>query len=607
MSVEITFQPLGRKGQFPRGITLLEAARQLGVGLSAICGGAGVCGTCRVIIPPEGRGAVSPPTASELEELEETERTDGLRLACQARALADLHVFVPPESLTASQRTQVEGRQTPVSLDPPVVACDLKLPPARLDDLRSDMARLREALGRPVRPDLAVLRAAPLQIREWGWQTRAVVRRDAVVALLPPGSPLLGLAVDLGTTKLAGYLMDLETGETLAAAGAMNPQLAYGEDVMARITYALQEPGGDQRLQEAAAKGIGELLSGLCAEAGVRPDQVVEAVVVGNTAMHHLFLGLPTRPLGLAPYVPVESDPLEVRAQDVGLELAPGAMVHLLPNVAGFVGADHVAALLATRMDEVDVPTLLLDIGTNTEICLAANGRLLSCSTASGPAFEGAHIRFGMRAAPGAIERVRLIGGEVFWETVEGAPPVGICGSGILDVVAELRRAGVLNGRGSMQEGPRVQKGSQGPEYILVPAEASGLKRPITVNRKDVGEIQLAKAAIATGWKTLLEEAGIREADLRQVFVAGAFGTYIDVAQAVYIGMLPAIPLDRFEQVGNVAGTGARMALVSCAERERAARIARRVEYIELTAHPDFQSRFARELHFENDRDDLPT
>ncbi|HHH41149.1 MAG TPA: DUF4445 domain-containing protein, partial [Chloroflexi bacterium] len=534
---------------------------------------------------------------TELERLDEAERARGVRLACQAKALADLQVLVPPESLTASQRTQVEGRQTPVPLDPPVVARDLELPPARLEDLRSDMTRLRETLGQPVRLDLGVLRAAPLRMREWNWRVRAAVRCDEVVALLPPGTAPLGLAVDLGTTKLAGYLVNLETGETLSAAGEMNPQLAYGEDVMARITYALQEPEGPRRLQEAAAKGIGDLLTRLCAEAGVRPDQVVEAVVVGNTAMHHLFLGLPTQPLGLAPYVPVESDPLEVRARDVGLELAPGAMVHLLPNVAGFVGADHVAALLATRMDEADVPTLLLDIGTNTEICLAANGRLLSCSTASGPAFEGAHIRFGMRAAPGAIERVRLIEGRVLWETVEGAPPVGICGSGILDAVAELRRAGVLNGRGGMPEGPRVQRGPQGPEFVLVPETASGLDRAITVSRKDVSEIQLAKAAIAAGWRILLEEAGVEEGELQRVLVAGAFGTYIDVAQAVYIGMLPSVPLDRFEQVGNVAGTGARMALISCAERERAARIARRVDYVELTAHPDFQRRFTQELH----------
>ncbi|HEC35655.1 MAG TPA: DUF4445 domain-containing protein [Anaerolineae bacterium] len=595
-TVEITFQPLGRRGRFPRGVTLLNAARQLGIGLSGVCGGLGVCTTCRVLVPPGCHAALSPPTSTEAEKLGEVELSRGTRLACQARALADLHILVPLQSLTASQRTQVEGRQTPVALDPVVVSYDLELSPPSLFDLRSDTARLRDALGRPLRFDLTVLQTAPFRLREWNWRARVVVHGDEITALLPPSTPLLGLAVDLGTTTLAGYLLSLETGETLASAGVMNPQLTYGEDVMARITHAMQEAGGARRLQDAASKGIGDLLKRLCVEAGARPDQVVEAVIVGNTCMHHLFLGLPTRSLGLAPYVPVESGPLEVRAREVGLALAAGAVVYLLPNVAGFVGADHVAALLAARMDEVEVPTLLLDIGTNTEICLAADERLLSCSTASGPAFEGAHIRFGMRAAPGAIERVQLIEGEVLWETVEGRPPVGICGSGILDAVAQLRRAKVLSDRGGMAGSPQVQQGPNGPEFVLVPAEASGLGQAITISRKDVGEIQLAKAAIAAGWQVLLKEMGIRENEIAQVIVAGAFGTYLDIEHAILIGMLPAVPLERFEQVGNVAGTGARMALVSQAERERAACIARQVKYVELTTHPHFQERFTQAL-----------
>ncbi len=600
-TVAVAFQPLGKRGTVPAGISVLEAARRLGVGLSGVCGGLGVCGTCRVVVSPEYRDALSPVSDTERERLGEAELERGVRLACRAFIRRALHVFVPPESLTASQRTQVEGRRTPVRIDPVVVPADLYLSPPTLSDPRSDAERIRDGLGRPVRLDLEVLRRAPPSLREWGWAARAVLRGDEVVALLPPGTSLIGVAVDLGTTKLAGYLLNLETGETLASVGAMNPQLAYGEDVMARITYALQEPEGADRLQRAAAEGLSQLVRDLCTQAGVQPEHVVEAVVVGNTAMHHLFLGLPVRPLGLAPYVPVESAPLDVRAREVGLPLAPGAMVHVLPNVAGFVGADHVAALLATRMDEADCPTLLLDIGTNTEIGLSAGGSLFSCSAASGPAFEGAHIRFGMRAAPGAVERVRIIEGQVYWETVEGTPPVGICGSGILDAVAELRHAGFLNGRGGWTEGIRpglsvADSPDNGPEFVLVPAHASGLGRAITLSRKDVGEIQLAKAAIAAGWQILLEEAGIQESDLARVLVAGAFGTYIDIGHAVAIGLLPRLPLDRFEQVGNVAGTGARMALLSRAERERAARLARQVRYVELTVHPSFRERFTQAL-----------
>lgn len=600
-TVAISFQPLGRRGHVPAGISVLEAARRLGVGLSGVCGGLGVCGTCRVVSPPEHQDALSPISDTERERLGEKEIAGGVRLACRAIIQRSLQVFVPPESLTASQRTQVEGRQTPVRIDPVVVSVDLYLSPPTLSDLRSDAERIRDGLGRPARLDLEVLRRAPHSLREWGWATRVVLRGDEVVALLPPGTPPIGMAVDLGTTNLAGYLLNLETGETLASAGAMNPQLAYGEDVMARITYVLQEPDGAERLRQAAVDGLSQLVADLCQQAGVQPGHVVEAVVVGNTAMHHLFLGLPVRPLGLAPYVPVESAPLDVRAREVGLPLAPGAMVHVLPNVAGFVGADHVAALLATRMDEADRPTLLLDIGTNTELALSVGGNLFACSAASGPAFEGAHIRFGMRAAPGAVERVRIIEGRVYCETVEGVPPVGICGSGILDAVAELRQAGFLNGRGGWAAGEAqgaspVIATDNGTEFILVPAESSGLGRAITINRKDVGEIQLAKAAIAAGWQILLEEAGIRESDLARVLVAGAFGTYIDIGHAGAIGLLPRLPLNRFEQVGNVAGTGARMALLSRAERERAAHLARQVRYVELTIHPSFRERFAQAL-----------
>lgn len=585
-TVVISFQPAGRQGDFPQGITLLEAARRLGIGLSSLCGGTGICSACRVVVPPSDQAPLSPPTAVERERLGEVSLASGIRLACQARALADLHVLIPPQSLTTAQRTQVEGRQTAVALDPVVRGCDVTLPPPALDDPRADSARLRAALGPTVHIDLALLQEMPSRLRAQNWQARAVLRGDHLVALLPPDTPLVGLAFDLGTTKLAGYLLDLGNGQTLASAGAMNPQLAYGEDILARIAYAMQEAEGGRRLQEAAAGGLNDLAAALCAQAGVAADQVVEAVVVGNTAMHHLFLGLPVDSLGLAPYVAVESAALDVRARDVGLNLAPAAMVHLLPTIAGFVGADHTAALLATRLDKAAAPTLLLDIGTNTEISLAAGGRILCCSAASGPAFEGAHISSGMRAAPGAIERLRIVEGQVMWETVDGQPPAGLCGSGLLDAVAQLRQAGLLDQRGAFTSGEA--------SFTLVAAEDAAGGQAVTISRQDISRIQLAKAAIATGWQVLLQEAGLRKDALGQVLVAGAFGSYLDVASAVAIGMLPALPPERFEQVGNVAGTGARMSLLSRAERERAAGLACRVEYIELAAHSDFRRLFSR-------------
>jgi uncharacterized 2Fe-2S/4Fe-4S cluster protein (DUF4445 family) len=319
--------------------------------------------------------------------------------------------------------------------------------------------------------------------------------------------------------------------------------------------------------------------------------------VVGNTAMHHLFLGLPVSQLGRAPYVPAVADALDVKARDLSLMFSPGAYVHLLPNIAGFVGADHVAMLLATGLWEEDRVMVGLDIGTNTEVALKTGDRLLTCSTASGPAFEGAHIRFGMRAATGAIERVRLVDSHVEYQTIGNAPPVGLCGSGILDAVAQLRLVGVLDERGKMTEHPRTRWGEKGQEFVLVEAAKSGVHQDITISRADVGEIQLAKGAMRAGMRILLQEADLTEADLDGVVVAGAFGTYIDVDSAVTIGMFPPLPLDRFQQVGNAAGMGARMTLLSTAWRAKALEIAHRAEYVELTNDTNFANEFARAMY----------
>jgi uncharacterized 2Fe-2S/4Fe-4S cluster protein (DUF4445 family) len=333
-------------------------------------------------------------------------------------------------------------------------------------------------------------------------------------------------------------------------------------------------------------------------KAGLSAQDIADAVVVGNTAMHHLFLGLPVKQLGLAPYVAAESQALDIPCQEVGLALAPGADVHLLPNIAGFVGADHVAMLLASGMTGRSGVILGLDIGTNTEISLVADGRHFACSTASGPAFEGAHILHGMRAAPGAIEKVLIHDGQVLVQTVDGATPVGLCGSGILDLVAQMRVVGIINPRGGFVEpgrNPRVRKGDHGYEYVVVPLSENG-SAEITFSRSDVNEIQLAKGAMRAGVNVLLKHACMDENDIDEVIIAGAFGTYLDVQSGIEIGMFPRIDPARYRQVGNAAGTGARMVLLSTEQRARAMQIARRVNYIELTAEPDFAAEFARAL-----------
>jgi len=402
----------------------------------------------------------------------------------------------------------------------------------------------------------------------------------------------------------------------------MNPQIAYGEDVMARIAYVMEQEDGGRVLQRAIVEALDELARDLIGAAhlsGASHLNIVEVVVVGNTAMHHLFLGLPVRQLGLAPYVAAISAPLDVKASELGLTLADGATVHLLPNIAGFVGADHVAMLLSTRTHQLTGPPSIppgdggeatspplggteggpsvvvsLDIGTNTEITLAARGRLIACSTASGPAFEGAHIRDGMRAADGAIERVRVVDGRVDYQTIGGGPPVGMCGSGILDAIAQFKLADALDRRGSMRkEHPLVRRGERGPEVLIVAASDTHHGRDIVLNRKDVSEIQLAKGAIRAGIEILLDRAGLKSDDIDLVIIAGAFGSYIDVDNAVSIGMFPSLPLERFRQVGNAAGIGAKLSLLSSVQRAEAAALAARVEYLELTNHPGFVGEFA--------------
>jgi uncharacterized 2Fe-2S/4Fe-4S cluster protein (DUF4445 family) len=596
-SYRIDFEPVGRRGECSADQSLLECARQLGVELVSICGGQGRFHCCEIQVLS---GTVSEPTTIEQEDFSAQELEEGYRLACQTYPTSDLKVRVPPQSLEAPQRTQVEGQETPVHPEPPVRAYQLRLPSPSLSDLQADAERLHEALERQHGVesrtiDIEVLRGLSPRLRSWDWETRATVRDREVVALGPWSSPQLGLAVDLGTTKIAGYLMDLDSGQTLASRGLMNPQIAYGEDVISRMTRTKGEPAEASRLQALAVEALNRLAADLCAEVDAEPEGIVEATVVGNTAMHHLFLRLPVEQLALSPYLPAVKGALDVKARDVGLHIAPGAYVHLLPNIAGFVGADHVAMLLATEAYQAEGVVLAVDIGTNTEICLVSDGEMTSVSCASGPAFEGAHIKHGMRAARGAIERLRLVDSWVEYQTIDGAPPVGICGSGILDGLAQLYLAGVVGSNGRMAvDHPRVRDQDGKREFILVSEEERQGGLAISITQHDVRELQLAKGAVRTGIQLLLEARELSDQDIEQVIIAGAFGSYIDVASAVAIGMLPPLPLDRFRQVGNAAGMGAKLALVSCSKRADAQTIADRVGYLELASIPSFMHTFVQ-------------
>jgi uncharacterized 2Fe-2S/4Fe-4S cluster protein (DUF4445 family) len=500
--------------------------------------------------------------------------------------------------MTTPQRLQVEGLEVKVRPEPPVRAYRLQLTAPSLAAPQADADRLLEVLNQQYkldchRFDTNALRILSDQLRSWHWECQAAVRNDEVIALLPPSSRQLGLAIDLGTTKIAGYLVDLSDGQTLAAKGIMNPQISYGEDIISRITAVIKSPQAGVAVQKLAASAINELAIELCAEAGAKTEEIVEAVVVGNTAMHHLFLGLPVKQLALSPFVPAISQALEVKAADLGLETAAGAYVYLLPNIAGFVGADHVAVLLATEAWRAEGPILALDIGTNTEVSLIYKGKITATSCASGPAFEGGHIKYGMRAAAGAIERLRIAGDSVQYQTINNAPPVGICGSGILDALAQLYLAKAVDEGGRIVKShPRVRNYKGQREFVLVSKEERGGKPAITITQHDVRELQLAKAAIRTGIQVLLEANDCPEGEIKQVLIAGAFGTYIDVASAAAIGMLPSLPLNRFRQAGNAAGMGAKLALISLKQRAEAQAVASRVSYIELASAPNFEPTF---------------
>jgi uncharacterized 2Fe-2S/4Fe-4S cluster protein (DUF4445 family) len=409
-------------------------------------------------------------------------------------------------------------------------------------------------------------------------------------AVLTPGA--YGLAVDIGTTKLAAYLIQLETGETVAKAGAMNPQIAFGEDVISRIAYTGRVLDGAKKLQKVLVETLNKLLAEMCANAHISPDMVLDAVLVGNTIMHHLFVGLPVEQLGHAPFTPAITSQLTIPSLELGLKLGPGANTYLPPVIAGYVGADHIAMLLATEIWKSPRNMIALDIGTNTEISLTANSQVTCCSCASGPAFEGAHIHEGMRAAPGAIERARWSDGKILWQSIDNLLPVGICGSGILDVVAALQDGALINTTGRLRTG-------SGSELVLVPAAQTGLGHDLVVTRKDVHEIQLAKSAIRVGVEILLQNAGLTYTDLDEFIVAGAFGTYLDLHSAVRTGMFPPLPLERFRQVGNAAGVGAKQMLASLDKRREAETIARQIGYVELTSQAAFTPLFIKHLCFE--------
>jgi len=570
------------------------------------CGGKGRCGKCKVLFK---EGAPSP-TPTETAVLTETELAQGYRLACQTILDGDAVVYLHDHKIAQGEKILATGVTRAVPLNPWVTKRFARVPEPSSGDLRSDMDRVNEVLG--VSPHggnvhLEHVRSIPGILREAEFRITGVFAGPELVTIEPgdTSSECFGVAFDIGTTTLAGYLVDLNTGTQVGVASAVNPQTRVGDDVISRINYVGEHLDGLKHLQSLVVSEMNRLVARMVRQANIRPENIYESVVVGNTCMTHLLLGVDPRNLALAPYVPVFSQSLTVEAAEIGLKINNSGQVHILPNIAGYVGADTVGTILASSIHEDDSIVLAVDIGTNGEIVLGSRNLLLACSTAAGPAFEGAHITHGMRAAPGAIDRVWVENGDIRFTTVGNHRPTGICGSGLLDAIACLLEVGIIHPGGRIldssevpQNHARLKNRLVNGGFVLSSAEQSAHGVPIAITQRDIREVQLAKGAIAAGIRTLMEYLKVRVDDLSAVVLAGAFGNYMRKRSAIAAGLIPDVPVSKVRSVGNAAGEGAKLALISSEERRVAEEIARFVQYIELTTDPGFQDRFAESLAF---------
>lgn len=602
--VDIAFEPSGRSVRVPTGVSVFDAASWNGIAIDSTCGGHGTCKKCKVRIldgdVPIGRLDVRAFTADELQ--------DGWRLACVANATADLRVDVPPLTTRPKAATVGVGRQ--VILRPSVVKRHITMPEPTLTDQRSDLRRvLDEISDLTENSDPHLLRDLPRVLRAADFDVTAVVVDDLLVALEPGDTTdrIYAIACDLGTTTVVATLLDLTTGTPMAVASMLNKQQPFGADVISRISATMLDPEALDLLQRLAQETLAELVAEVCAEAGVDPSQVYEVAIAGNATMTQLALGVDPEPLGVAPFILATQDYPTMLAGELGLRLHPRARVFLFPALGAYVGGDIISGALASGMDRDKRLRLFIDIGTNCELILGDGERVIATAAPAGPAFEAASIACGMRAAPGAIEVVAITDDSVAVQVIGDVAPTGICGSGLVDAVAELVRVGLIDrsGRFVSDEQARITLPHLAPRLrdldgrrVFILSDPESADAPVFLSNRDVRELQFAKAAISTGWQLLIEEFGAQPEDIQQVLLAGSFGTYLSARNAIRIGLVPAIPVLRVISAGNVAGEGAKMALLSGAERHGASALIREIDYLELSDRADFNDRFVDELAF---------
>jgi uncharacterized 2Fe-2S/4Fe-4S cluster protein (DUF4445 family) len=630
----IIFQPSGRRGYIEKGKTLKEASVLLGVDIEGICGEKAICGKCKVRIEEgafekygvtSSRDHLSPMSGTEKKFFSLQQERAGFRLACQAHVLDNIVVFVPEESRMGKQIVRKAAREITIELKPAVRKYYVDLPKATLQDTRGDWERLQKELEtvhglQHLTLDYQTLISLQEIVRTGEWSVTVAVWQAKEVIKLEPGKRFqaYGLAVDVGTTTVAGYLSDLTDGKLVATVSMMNPQVVYGEDVMSRISYTMTHPEGLEQMNKAILDGLNGIVEEAAAIAGIKRNDILDMTIVGNTCMHHLFLNIDPRNIGRSPFAPALHHSLDIKTRDIGIRIAPGAYVHVLPIEAGFVGADNVGVLIAETPYLQDSIELIIDIGTNGELVLGNRQKLISSSCATGPAFEGAEIRYGMRAAPGAIEKIvidpktrdvrfKVIEKEKWNTELTEVGAKGICGSGIIDVVPQLFLAGIIDRTGRFSKDldtPRCREENGEPEFVIAWARETSIGQDIVVCQNDVRAIQLAKGAMYAGAKIMMGALGVEKID--KVILAGAFGSYIDKVSAALLGLFPDCELDNIYSVGNAAGDGARMALLNIDKRKEADEIARRVEYLELTLEPNFDKIFAQAMWLPHMKDKFP-
>jgi uncharacterized 2Fe-2S/4Fe-4S cluster protein (DUF4445 family) len=624
----IVFTPSGKRGRFPVGTPVLQAARALGVDIDSVCGGRAICGRCQITI---GEGEFAKhgisSAASHLSEFSQVEQRydklrglkSGRRLSCQTKLLADAVIDVPPESQVHRQVVRKAVEERAIAMDPVTRLHFIEVEEPDMHKPSSDLERVNRALEeqwgvKGITANLDITSKLQKTLRAGEWKvTCAVNSRVKEIVAIWPGyhDRLYGLAVDVGSTTIAAHLASLADGAVAASAGLMNPQIRFGEDLMSRVSYVMMNPGGDREMTAAVREAINTLAKQVAEEAKIDLTDILEIVLVGNPVMHHLLLGLDPTELGGAPFALATGLPVTRPARELDLALNPGAQAYVLPCIAGHVGADTAGVVLSEAPHESDEIMLCVDVGTNAEIVLGSKARLLACSSPTGPAFEGAQITSGQRAAPGAIERIRInpetlepryrvVGSDLwsdepgFAEATASTGVTGICGSGIIEAVAEMYLAGIVNQDGLIDgamaaKSPRIEPYKRTFNYVIRAGEPL-----IRVTQNDVRAIQLAKAALYAGVRLLMDKLGIEQVPM--IRLAGAFGSHIDVKYAMILGLIPDCPLDRVRSAGNAAGTGARIALLNAAARDEIERVVRRIEKIETAVELMFQHHFVEAM-----------